>query len=387
MNLGNLLYWAAQFPPQFCGIVLLLFIVMSSLFALIFPNSSSYFQHWAIWLDYRKVLYLSAGLLFIILLQAVLLPYPLSPFTALHLGFYLILYGASRKNALSHVSFRSINIVTWLNVAMLFGSMLLPIREVAFIEKVGGLRFESFYSEPSYAAFIYIFNMQQLWMRRHQERILLLLFVNFVCILFTFSGSGFALLFLLLVIHLSVREKLNVRVKLVIALASGVLLLKMLAGDAFDQMLIARFQGIASSEIDNSTFLRLVAPWLFLDGLAAKELHFFVGAGIGGLVEYINFYRSELGYLVDFSGEPVSSINNGYAIIVALLGFPLGVAVLTWMFWQTWKSKLHLSNKLLFIAYPFFSGWVIHPLFFLLMALSLWKNNKSSLLNNVKRVP
>jgi len=387
MNLGNLLYWAAQFPPQFCGIVLLLFIVVASLFALIFPNSWSYFQRWAIWLDYRKVLYLTAGLLFFTLLQAVLLPYPLSLFTTLHLGFYLIFYGASRKNASSHVSFRSINIVTWLNVAILFGSIFLPIREVAFIEKMGGLRFESFYSEPSYAAFIYLFNMQQLWMRRHQEHILLLLFLNFACLLFTFSGSGFALLFLLLVIHLSVGAKLNVRVKLFIALASGIVLLKMLAGDAFDQMLISRFQGIASSEIDNSTFLRFVAPWLFLDGLAEKELHFYLGAGIGGLTEYINYYRAELGYFVDYADQDVNVLNNGYAIIVALLGFPLGTAILLWMFGKTWKSKLHLSNKLLFIAYPFFSGWVIHPLFFLLMALSMWKTNNSNLLNNAQNTP
>ncbi len=387
MNLGNLLYWAAQFTPQYSGIMLLLFIAVASLFALFFPNSRRYFQRWAIWLDYRKVVYLTAGLLFFTLLQAVMLPYPLGPFTVLHLGLYLILYGASRKTASSFVSFNSIKIITWLNVAILLGSIFSPIREIAFIEKVGGLRFESFYTEPSYAAFICIFNMQQAWMRRHQERISLLLFVNFVCLLLTFSGSGFALLFLLLAVHLSIGVKLNVRVKLFIMLASGIALLKMLAGDAFDQMILARFQGIASSQIDNSTFLRFVAPWLFLDGLASRELHFFFGTGIGGLTEYINFYRSELSYLEDFSGVPLSSINNGYAIIVALLGFPLGVAVLMWIFWQTWKSNLHLSNKLLFVVYPFLSGWVIHPLFFLLMALSLWKNNNSNVHNNVQKIP
>lgn len=373
MNLGNLLYWSAQFPPQFSGIVLLLFVVGESLLVLVSSNSRSYSQEWAIWLDYRKVLYLTAGLLFYIILQKVLLPYPLSPFTALNLGFYLILYGSSRKTASNFVSFKSISIVSWMNAVMLFGSALLPIREIAFIERIGGIRFESFYIEPSYAAFIYIFNMQQLWMRRHEERISILLLINLICLLVTFSGSGLTLLILLLIIHLSTGSRLNVRIKLLIVLAGGLILLKMFAGEAFNQMLLTRFQGIASGEIDNSTFLRFVAPWLFLDGLASKDLHFFLGTGIGGLTEYIKHYRAELGYLVVYSGEDIFEINNGYAIIVALLGLPLGIGVLVWIIWRAWRSKSDVSYKMLFIAYPFFSGWVIHPLFFLLMALALWR--------------
>jgi hypothetical protein len=386
MNVGNLLYWAAQVPTQFSGIVLFLFIVIVSLYSLIFRLSWSFSKNWAIWLNYRKIIYITTGLLLFALIQAVLLPYPLSPLTTLHLGFYLILYGAARKNASNYVSFRSINIVTWLNFAMLVGSTLLPIREVAFIEKVGGLRFESFYVEPSYAAFIYIFNVQQLWIRRLQEKVFLLLFVNFSCLLLTFSGSGLALLFLILVIHLSVGIKLKAKVKLLIVIISSILIVKIFADEAFDQMLISRFQSIVSSDIDNSTFLRFVAPWLFLEGLAAKELHFFVGTGIGGMVQYINLYKFELGYLAIYSGESVSSLNNGYAIIVALLGFPVGVTIILWMFGKTLKSKSKLSHKILFIAYPFFSGWIIHPLFFLLLIMSFWKDNDGNPTDNVKKI-
>jgi hypothetical protein len=374
MNLGNLLYWAAQFPPQFCGIMLLILIAVASLIVLLFPKNCFYSEYWAIWLDYRKVLYINACLLFFTSLQAILLPYPLNPFSILQLGLYLLLCGASRKITSNFVSFKSINYVTWLNVVILVISLFPSIRDFTFIETPSGFRFKSFYSEPSYAAFIYIFNMQQLWMRRHQEQISVLLLVNFTCLLFTFSGSGVALLLLLLLIHLSVGMRFNVRIKLLVVLILGLSLLKILAGDAFNQMLIARLQGIANNEIDNSTFLRFIAPWLFLDGLIAKNLHFYLGTGIGGMVEYINYYRSDFGYLVDYSGQYVDAVNNGYVIIVALLGLPLGAITLFWIFKRVWKSKMHLSDRLLFLAYPFFSGWVIHPLFFLLMLLSTSKS-------------
>lgn len=373
MNFGNLLYWASQFPPEICGIVLLLFIAVASAVALLIPKSRVNYQYWAIWFDYRKTLYICIGLFLFTLLQAVLLPYSLNLMSVLNAGFYLILYGASNKSALNLIPMRSIATVTWLNLALLVGSFLMPIREITFIEVVGGARFQSIYTEPSYAAFIYILNLQQLMMRRSEERSYILIAINISCLLITYSGSGFSLLLLLILTSMSSKISIGGKIKYFALLVAISLLLLIFAGDAINQIVTSRWIGILNGEIDNSVFLRFVAPWIFLDGLASESIHFFIGAGIGGITEYINFYRAELGYLVFFDGAEASALNNGYAVIIALLGFPLGFGVLSWIFFRVWKSKSDVTYKVLFIGYPFFSGWVIHPLFFLLMALTLWR--------------
>lgn len=375
MNFGTAFYLVSQVPAQACGVVLLLLFLIQAFIGVRFASDDRRVRDWFSTIDYRRAAWLLAGVVLFAMGQLLFLPYPLSPFTIVHMALYVVLFGAQRGWRDARVSHGVLLFVAWLNVAILVSSVLPPLRDIFFIERSGGLRFQSYYSEPSVAAFTYVFNLQQLWSQRTRRGSVAGMACSLVCLLPTFSGSGLALLMLLVLTNFGTGQGLVRSAGLLFLMLLGLVLVRFIAADAFDQMLVARLQGIVgvSGQADNSTFLRFVVPWLFLADMITNGNFAFTGVGLGGLVNYIDRNQVHLWYLVDFNGETLYSINNGYAVVMALFGLPIGILLLVILLYLVYRSPESRANKTMLLAYPFFSGFLIHPFIWLLLADAIWR--------------
>lgn len=378
MNFGTVFYLVAQVPAQYCGMVLLLVMLGGVIYSAQFPSRDSEFAAWFCRLDYTRALIILTSVVALALAQASLLPYALSAFTVVHLALYLVLFGAQRPQASAEPLIGAILLITALNALALLGSVLEPVRNLMFIEKVGGLRFQAFYAEPSVAAFTYVFNVHVLWQRRHERYAGLFLGLNLLFLLLTFSGSGLMLLGLLLLVQLRRMTSTMVVFRAFGLLVLGLVTLRLALPEAFEQMFVVRLTGIATSQIDNSTFLRFVAPWLFINDLANNQNYLWTGTGIGGLIPYIQRFEGRLWFLVNYDGESLYALNNGYALVISLLGLPLALLLLGLTLYKVFKAKSDSSVKALFLAYPFFSGYLIHPLVWLLLAGVVWPTRQAT---------
>jgi hypothetical protein len=373
MALTTLLYIASQFPPQFCGVVAIILFLANNVLRISFHGNTLGIKVTNRHLSYVKSALIVSVILFIITLQALLFAYPLSTISILQTSFYAVLIGAGRLESHGPVPKNLIASVTWLNVLVLFFSLHPQVQAMAFFETPGGLRYQSIYIEPSYAAFIYLFNIVELIKIKRTEKVDGLIFLNILLIFITFSGSGLALLLLFLMAY--VIEKFSFKSKLKVASVVIALLTTFIfsARSAFNEMVLSRWQGILTGDIDNSVFLRFVAPWVFLDQMAGRWVHFMAGVGIGGINEYINYYRSELAFLQFYDGSDATGLNNGYAVILAMMGFPFGFGLICLIIFLVWRSNSAISSKALLLAYPFFSGWIVHPLYILMLAIVIKK--------------
>lgn len=370
MNFATAFYLAAQVPPRFSGALLLLLVAGGLLVHWQRPRSALAFG--VIALDWQRAVYAVCGVGLLAIFQAVWLPNDNRPGTVVHLLVYLVLFLGRDRDQPNDVAGPAVALTTLLSLLLLLSFPLPALRDIAWVEKIGGYRFQSYFSEPSLASFVLIFNLHHLWMRgleRPWARPLLV--VNLICLVPTFSGSGMMLLALLVLTHL--RHNFSWRQAMVFLLLLLVTLvgLRTLFTAAFDQMLVARAAGLLGNQTDNSTFLRFVVPWLFIRDMAQDDVHFWLGTGIGGLVDFIESNHHRLWYLVDYQGQTLVNLNNGYAIVLSLLGVPLGLLLTVAVVWRVWVSPAEPTSKVLFLAYPFFSGFVIHPMPWLLLALAM----------------
>ena len=375
MNFGTAFYLVSQLPAQVCGAALLLVFLAQAFVSVRYPQNDRHIRAWFSNIDYRRALWLLAGVVLFALLQVVVLPYALSPFTIVHAALYVVLFGAQRRWRSAQVSHRALLFIAWLNFAILVACALPAVREIFFIEKAGGLRFQSYYSEPSVAAFTYVFNLQQLWAQRARRGSAAAMAVSLICLMPTFSGSGLGLLMLLVLANFGTGQGVLRSVALLVLMAFALVVVRFLAADAFDQMLVARMQGIVGigGQADNSTFLRFVAPWLFLSDMVGNGNFGWTGVGLGGLVNYVDRNQVHLWFLVDFNGDTVYAINNGYAVVLGLFGLPLGILSLIILLVLVYRSPEPRGNKTMLLAYPFFSGYLIHPFIWLLLADGIWR--------------
>lgn len=369
MNFATAFYLAAQVPARFSGAVLLLLVAAGLLLQSQRPRSAT--VSGVIALDWQRAVLAVCCVGLLAIFQALWLPNDNKALTVAHLLVYVVLFLARDRGQRQDVAGAAVALTTLLTLLLLLSFPLPALRDIAYVEKVGGYRFQSYFSEPSLAAFLLIFNLNQLWLsglEKPWSRWLLV--INLVCLIPTFSGSGMMLLALLVATHL--RHNFSWRQALWFLLLLGVALvgLRTLFSAAFDQMLVARAAGLLGNQTDNSTFVRFVVPWLFLRDLVQDDVHFWFGTGLGGLVDFIETNHQRLWYLVDYQGQTLANLNNGYVIVLALLGVPLGLVLIISVVYRVGVSPADPKSKVLFLAYPFFSGYVSHPMPWLLLALA-----------------
>lgn len=375
MNFATAFYLAAQVPPRFSGAVLL--VLFAALFLLHIQRPRGTPASGLVAIDWERAAMTICLVGVFALFQAVWLPNTNRVVTVAHLLIYLSLFVARDAEQSNEVAPTAVMLTTFVSLLLLVGYFVPAVREFSFVEKVGGYRFRSYLSEPANASFVLIFNLHLVWLRGLDKPwARLLVAANLICLVPTFSGSGMALLALVGLIHIRHNFSAGRAFFFVLLLVVLLLGLRVVFPEAFDQMLIARAQRILDSQADNSTFLRFVVPWLFIRDLVQQDVHFWLGTGIGGIVDFIESNHHRLWYLVDYQGQTLTSLNNGYAVVLSLMGIPLGALLIVWTLARIWTSPAAPTTKVLTLAYPFFSGYVIHPFLWLLLALALTKTSE-----------
>lgn len=322
-------------------------------------------------LNGKRTLLIVAACLSVFLIQSAFLHHELKPQTAAHLLTYAVLAFGARSLAPSWPSLALVKISVWVNALLLLTFYLPQLREVFWYENLGQYRFRSIYFEPSIAALMFVLNIMVLWLCATRVRHApLLIALSVLCLALTYSGSGMLMLAALMLTGFS-RRQLWTLTKLVLMTSPllAVWIISPTGSAAIQEMLVSRVAGILALEYDNSVHLRAVAPFLFLADLAASSQTAILGAGIGGIESFILTNENDFWYLTDFSGEQLTAINNGYVVVVALLGIPLALSVfLTATVWL-WRSRAPRSLKVFLLLYPFVSGFMIHPLVWLLLVM------------------
>lgn len=369
---GNALFIASQFMPAFAGAALIALVALQGLLSA--PRTR---RKWRPFTDsvsrlnVERTLLIVAACLTVYVIQSIFLPHHLKPLTAAHLLIYLAIVFGGKSLAPSWPNLSLIKISVWGNAILLLTYYAPPLRDTFWYENLGQFRYRSIYFEPSIAALMLVLNITVIWSCATRVRYAsLLIAVSLLCLALTYSGSGILVLAAMMFTSFS---RPHLRTMLKLALASGLLLGAWIASptgsDAIQELLISRLSGIIALEYDNSVHLRAVAPFLFLADLMDSPWTAILGAGIGGIEAFIMANEASFWYLTDFSGEQLTAINNGYVVIIALVGIPLAaLAFLAASVWL-WRSRAPRSLKAFLLLYPFVSGFVIHPLLWLLVVM------------------
>jgi hypothetical protein len=261
--------------------------------------------------------------------------------------------------------------VVWLNTLLLLTFFIDEVRDFFWYENLGQYRFRSYYFEPSIAALIYVLNIQIIWtvVRKTWESVILIA-VSLVGLLLTYSGSGILLLGVMMMTGIR-WSRLVPMLKIIIVAAPPLILWSLTpeGAAAIDEMIVQRAFSILMLEYDNSVYLRAVAPFIFLSDQLESVTYTLAGFGVGGLKNYMLSNESSLMYFRNFAGEFMTSINNGYVVLIALVGLPMAAFCLAWLGARVVRSPAPSALKVYVLLYPFVSGFVIHPLIWLLVVM------------------
>lgn len=272
----------------------------------------------------------------------------------LHGSLYLMILVSLRGHVNLVIPEKTIALITVVNLLMLAGSPIPIIQEIAFVEKVNGTRFRSYFSEPASAAIVFCIHIMLMSQARSQSLRYFVLIASSVMTLFTFSGTGIVLLFVALFQWQTAKWLIPIGLGLVAAM----LIFGFVLPSQVDSIVLSRAERILSNDLSNSSFLRFAAPLLVLGDAFQDFGTLMTGIGIGNLSDYLLSNWSLFHYMRDFAGNRVDVLNNGYSIILVLLGLPLGLALIAFLARQLATSPASAQLKMFFALLPFFTGAV-----------------------------
>lgn len=370
LGAGSALYLASQFMPAYAGLALVL-LVLCSAFGSRQPPGLYRGPTRALALRPELLLLLVALTGLVVIVQALLLPNAIKPFSAAHLLVYLVIAFARWDQGPNWPALPLVRAVSVANALLLLTLFVPGLVDLFWYENLDQRRFRAFYFEPSIAAVVYVLNLVVLWHASARTRGEAPYVVcNLLCLALTYSGSGFLLLAAVLASGLRGSRLAGLWRYALLALPLGLAWAMSESGSAaLQSLVIGRVAGIASLEYDNSVHLRAVAPLLFVVDFLDAGLHTWLGAGIGGIESYVDMRANALWFLVDFKGDLVPHINNGYVVVVALLGLPLAVVVILLWLLLLLRAPVPRALKAYALLYPLVSGFVIHPLLWLLVVM------------------
>ncbi len=374
MGVGSALYLAAQALPGYSGLVLVLIFVSQFLMRFLLRLGPGPIGVQPIAGDFSalRVLLILIAVILIFVAQTTALPHELKPQTFMHLIVYLFVALGHRSQIPSWPSIRLVRLIVWINSCLLLTYFFHDFRAIFWAENVGQFRFRSYFYEPSIAALVYGLNIIIILERGRRARdSWILIALSGLGLFLTFSGSGFALL--AVIIFASLYEKKSI--KSVLPLLSFMLAL-LLVSNTFllpylvtEELIFRRIELIFEANADHSAYLRFVAPFLFSYHQLSSGLYGFFGVGIGGIENYISANAADLWFLIEYTGDLSTNLNNGYAVLLALTGLPIWLALLAAATRRVVRSSTPLSLKMFLVFYPMFSGFVIDPLLWLLLVM------------------
>jgi hypothetical protein len=214
-------------------------------------------------------------------------------------------------------------------------------------------RFKSIFLEPSVASFTFILTLILLY--NYDKKLSFWILLNLIFILITFSGSGYAIIFLLslFTIKFKIRKKTLI-LSVVLIILTLPALYYFTKSESF-QFLIAKRINRIDQGSDNSSKLRFLAP-LQVAEFTLKNSPIW-GFGLGSAEKTINANRSSFSYFKHFDGTPTSKINNVYAIILIAGGFTLLFIHFIFLY-SIYKYVIPKSIHfyIFLLVFPIFSG-------------------------------
>lgn len=358
--LGTGLLLSIQLPALYGSALFLSLLLLASLFSR-GPSAHGHPR-----LSRIHALIAALGLILHYLVNVDSLHSPPDLVSVVHGSMYLLV-AASLRGRIDLPSLRHLLVLlTIVSLALLVLGPVQLVREFAFIDTVNGLRFRSYFSEPSIAAIAFCLNIILVRGEKSKRLKLFVLLGNTILVVFTFSGTGL----ILLAVALLDKEAMRWIPAGIIALVAAALLFRIGMPAEFETIVFARVERLLNNDLSNSSFLRFIAPWLTVEGAFREVDVFLAGVGIGGLSDYLMANGRTFYYLQNYAGEQVLVLNNGYAVLFVLLGFPAAVFILAWMAARLKASKAEFRIKLLFLLLPFFSGAIWAANFWLLFYMA-----------------
>ncbi|WP_370687646.1 O-antigen ligase family protein [Fulvivirga ligni] len=194
--------------------------------------------------------------------------------------------------------------------------------------------------------------------------------LSLLFIVLTFSGSGYVMLTLVIIVllrsaKLSYNSLLGFALIIILLITISILLAQI---DAFQSLIVKRLGSVQEGR-DNSSKLRFLAPFEVMY-FTLKSSPIF-GFGFGNLANTLSRNSSSFQYQRIFDGAFTEKVNNIYAIICG----SGGITFLLYHFYYLYKnvySRIISGNSALFIMlliYPFFSGHFVHIFYWYLIYL------------------
>ena len=271
--------------------------------------------------------------------------------------FYVLLPGNTVGNNLKSV----------FKVLILSSSLLFLLAnaigvDAFFSNNLGGARFQSYMLEPSILGIITVWSMVP-FLREKSKNSLFYIFLGAVIVVSTASGSAYVLLMISVLLFVPTRYLPAIGIGL---LAAGAIIYLSIR-EAFDLLVVSRFDRILLGDYSNSVLLRFVAPWQALGVLMENDVWSFVfGVGLGNMEPYLEANKMSYPFLVNYLGNFRPVLNNGIAVIIfsfGLLGFSMIFSLMAVMaykmrrhkeavlLWMTCFATAHIFSPILAMAY------------------------------------
>ena len=228
-------------------------------------------------------------------------------------------------------------------------------------------RFKSYFTEPARAAAMFALNVYLIHKLKFQgRREVLLVLICLACIFFTYSGTGVVLGGIIATLYLR-KHAIKILMPVIVLLS----LLWISYDSNVNSQVSRRLEGIKAGEMDNSTFTRFVMPLLFLKEQTTDFDKLLLGFGFGGPERHITQHPDRFEFMVNpFQGAIIPKIANAYVLAIAWFGYPIGIMLICLWVRMTLLSNAPFAFKAFLLAYPVFSGWLLHPFLLLLVCLA-----------------
>lgn len=275
--------------------------------------------------------------------------------------------------------------------ALLALSFFAGPNESLWREHGGGYRLQSYFDEPAEAAVMYSLCLAIILSGKVSARrkaIAIVLYMALIGMAQSLSGVFLASLLMAAAAmrgdlsmyslgrsNSSTRRRSHAKALSIAALIAVALAAVALGKNLYDQSaILKRVASLNEAGADGSAQLRLLSPLQIAQEIYSND-DLLLGMGIGGHEAYILEHSGDFPLQVIFTGEEVGAVNNGYVVIIAMLGYPLASIVFV-------VSGLLIAAKIraappgwpkyllvLMLAVPLVDGRIITPIYFLLAGL------------------
>lgn len=270
--------------------------------------------------------------------------------------------------------------VLYVNITLTVAAIILyftPLRDIMWhtstnINSLGEVRLKLLYYEPSHASFVFIFFSLYLLLKTifFPSKKYLILLVSTAASVFlgkslgTIGAMFIAMAFGSLIFAVPLIRKYNKQI--VLALATGVLIIPLLAGS-----ITSRLEKFLEGG-DNSGNVRLIYATLSAYHMVEKYNYYF-GVGFGQDKKYITEFTSK------FAGYAGNRLPNTFASTlstVGVFGIALKYLFLLYFFFKTrvYSNIFRLITFFYLLIYSFTGGWMFNVYEFVLWAFAFSQN-------------